>query len=103
MGIYEEILSRILSIVFVIVGLLIIYWITKRAAIKKAKNTKDAYICPKCGSLKVQMATKLPPAARFIGTAGSQNFECLDCKYEGICPIINKDYIESFRKNLKKK
>ncbi|MFH1589116.1 MAG: hypothetical protein ABIB43_00945 [archaeon] len=103
MGLQEEILSRILSIAFIVAGILIIYWITKRAAIKRAETTNDFYICPKCGSLKVKMVTNLPPAARFIGATGSQNFTCMNCNYEGIAPIVHKEDIEMFRKDLKKK
>ncbi|MBC8500617.1 MAG: hypothetical protein ISS25_00920 [Nanoarchaeota archaeon] len=97
-----EILSRILSIVFILFAIYIFYVITKKMAVKKAENAKDAYICPKCSSLRLSLHDKLPPATRFIGAVPAHNFECADCGYEGLVPKIDKDKINDFRKNLKK-
>lgn len=80
----------------------VFYVVTKKMAIKKAENAKDAYICPKCGSLRLSLHDKLPPAIRFIGSVPAQNFECADCNYTGLAPKIYTTHIEKFRKEIKK-
>ena len=69
---------------------------------KKLKNAKDAYICPKCGSLRLEITHKMPSPTDFITSVPPQNFLCRDCTYEGIVPKIDKDKIEKFRNDLKK-
>ena len=96
-----EILSRIISIIFVIGALYLFYIISRRAAIKRIENAKELHICPKCGSLRLALTDKLPPATRFIGAVPAHSFICADCDYEGIAPMIDKTEIESFRKKLK--
>lgn len=78
------------------------YIVIKRLAAKRFEKIKDVYICPKCGSIRLSIHDKLPPAARFIGAVPAQNFLCYDCDYEGIAPLIDKVEIDSFRKHLKK-
>ncbi|MFC2136363.1 hypothetical protein ACFLTH_17245 [Bacteroidota bacterium] len=66
------------------------------------KKIKDVYICPKCGSTRLEISDKFPSATDFIASVPAHNFVCHDCKYEGIAPKIDKINIEGFRKDLKK-
>jgi hypothetical protein len=86
---------------------------------------KFVQICPQCGSTNVksiflispvelsrpgakklkEQISKHPIGAPIIGWQ-PQNpsvFVCMDCDYNGICPEIDVEEIEKFRKKLKKK
>lgn len=100
MGLYEEILSRIISIVFIAFIIYLLYLIMKRNAKKHAENTKEVLICPKCGSLRLERINN--PGDIVMGEVSSKNtFECRDCNYTGLTPTIDRTDIESFRKELK--
>lgn len=80
----------------------VFYLITKRAALKKAKNAKELFICPKCGSADLTYAEDLPAGTVFLGAISSTGkMLCNDCDYEGMAPQVDKDKVEDFRKNLK--
>lgn len=97
------ILSRLLSIIIIVGGLYVFYLIISKTAAKNMEKAKDAYICPKCGSLRLEITDKLPTITKFIGSVPAHNFLCHDCNYEGIAPKIDKVNINGFRKELKKK
>lgn len=60
---------------------------------------KQLKICPKCGSLNIAYQTGT------YGQLGERTFfdRCKDCGFMGIIPEINKEKVEEFRKELKKK
>lgn len=101
MGLYEEIMSRIISIAFITLVLFLFYLLIKRNAKKHAENTKEVLICPKCGSLRLERINN--PGDIVMGEVSSKNtFECGDCNYNGLAPMIDKKDVEYFRKELKK-
>ena len=95
-------------IILAVAGVLYIsYLIIKRWAIKDAEKSKETPICPKCGSLSMSQAPSpgMPGGSLPVFGAPSRpaKYRCNDCSYEGIFPIISKDMISEYRKQLKKK
>ena len=75
----------------------------KLAAINERRR-KDTFICPKCGSLNILHEKKGPSDTYFIASLRSGNyFSCIDCGYEGECPLILKSEVSSFQKTIRNK
>ena len=57
---------------------------------------KEIHICPRCGS------TNLGPMLG-VGkyNARPNVYECKDCMYNGVCPLIDEDNVQAFKENLK--
>ncbi len=81
-----------------IIAIYFLYYIFKNSSIKAAEKSGDITICPKCGGLDRSPST----TSIFIGYSPVIKYKCNNCKYEGIFPLVNKNEIESFRKDLKR-
>ena len=63
---------------------------------------KDLMICPKCGSTNSRSLDKTPLGVKFLGGISPQMFyECLDCGYEGIFPIIDESDVKQYQTEIK--
>ena len=83
--------------------IIVFYLIAEKMAKKRAKNVKSLYVCPKCGSINLRYIDDILPGTRFISTTPSNNeFECIDCGYQGIAPKVDREQINSFREEIKK-
>ena len=88
-------LAIVLSLATFVVLFIILRWIAK------SKTSNSIRICPNCGSLNYVHLKKGPNDTYFVASIrGSNYYECLDCKYTGVFPLINKDKVEGFRKSL---
>lgn len=93
-----------LSIVLAVGAILLVFILLNRLAAKREKKRVDMYVCPICGSVNIIHEKKGPGDTYFIGSLRSNNnFICLDCNYDGVCPLILKSDLEKFRKDLKSK
>lgn len=103
-------METIIILIFLIIILFLASYFSIKFFINTAKksaiNSKDAYICPNCGSTSFSSSSK-----QLSGTglslrgaiSTSNKYICNGCDYEGIFPIIDKNSIEDFRKSLKNK
>jgi hypothetical protein len=91
------ILQIIGLILFIILGTILFI----RIAIKSQNRIN---VCPKCGSTDLEGLSPAiyPNGSYFFGSfIRPIKYKC-KCGYEGLCPTINKDKVDSFRKKLKK-
>lgn len=93
-----------LSIVLSVGAMLLVFIFLNKLAAKREKKRVDMYACPICGGVNLIHEKKGPRDTYFIASLRSNNyFTCVDCNYEGVCPLILKSDIEKFRKDLKSK
>ena len=93
-----------LSIVLSVGVILLVFVLMHRLAARREKKRVDMYVCPQCGGANIVHQKQGPKDTPFIGSLRSSNyFVCVDCSYEGVCPLILKSELEEFRKNLKNK
>lgn len=93
-----------LSIVLSVGVILLLFVLLHRLAARREKKRLDMYVCPTCGGINIVHEKKGPSDTYFIGSLRSSNhFVCLDCSYEGVCPLILKSELEAFRADLKNK
>lgn len=98
-----NILLEILSIILAVGSILLILFLMNKLAAINERKRKDTFICPKCGSLNI-IHEKGPSDTYFIASLKSRNyFSCVDCGYEGECPLILKSEVSSFQKTIKNK
>ncbi|MFH1770472.1 MAG: hypothetical protein ABH828_02850 [archaeon] len=101
MGLYEEIMSRVISIVFIAAIIYLFYLVMKKRAEKFAETTADVHVCPKCGGLKLERVNN--PGDIVMGEVSSRyTFKCHECGYNGLAPMIDRKNLESFKKELNK-
>lgn len=99
-----SLLFQALSIILSVSAILLVFYLLHRLAASREKRRVDMYVCPKCGSATIVHEKKGPSDTYFIGSLRSTNhFVCLDCSYEGVCPLILKTELEEFRRSLKSK
>lgn len=92
------------SIILSVGVILLVFVLMNRLAARREKSRVDMYICPNCGSANIMHQKQGPRDTPFIGSLRSSNiFVCVDCSYEGVCPLILKSELENFRNDLKKK
>jgi len=95
---------QVLSIVLSVGVILLVFILLNKLAAKREKKRVDMYVCPVCGGVNLIHEKKGPRDTYFIGSLRSNNdFICVDCNYEGVCPLILKSDLEKFRKDLKSK
>ena len=89
-------LAIILSLAAFIVLFIILHWLAKH------RNPKSVRVCPKCGSTNHIHLKKGPDDTYFVASIrGSNYYDCLDCNFSGVFPLIDKNKLDSFRKSLK--
>lgn len=91
-------LAIVLSLAAFVVLFIILHWIAKK------KNSNSVRVCPNCGSINHVHLKKGPNDTYFIASIrGSNYYDCLDCKFSGVFPVIDKDKLDDFRKSLNEK
>ena len=100
------VLLIITSLLVIFIVFYISYFIIKKIAIKDVEKAKETLICPQCGSLNMYQAPSpgMPGGTLPIFGAPTKpaKYKCNDCGYEGIFPIIDRNKIDQFRRELRR-
>lgn len=98
-----RILNFIIAVTGIVFSIFILYQVMSRIVKRNVKNRKSVSICPRCGSLERREADHNIRGISLLGIVPTRKSHCLNCGYEGIFVTIDKDRLNDFRKELKKK
>lgn len=93
----NPIILILILLAFLIILFYILNWVLLNYTKKRIENAKFVPLCPRCG------AGRTVPAGLWTGWFGPAKHRCAECGYEGVLIEVDKNKIEDFRKDLKKK
>ena len=65
---------------------------------------KSFWICPECGSNRIEYASTMVESGSFIGIGLPQMFNCKDCKYKGPLVVeIDKEDAKRYKRIVSKR